>query len=138
MKEQKWNVKTLPGISKSRKWTFDTTSSDTLVSCFTLSIDTKPTEIISLVLEGEKRNLEKEQKKTEKENFDPNIFMRKSLKVDVKFDKNNWYCGEVVDVGNVMIKVKYKKEEDPDTRLKPKYGEIRLCNHSPQLTTPTL
>lgn len=138
--KETWKAATLKGITKGRKWTFDTSTDDTIVSCFLLSNDVVPFGTSILLLEGESVNLA--QNRPTKDpiidlNFNVNDFMKIGLKVDVLFhDTKSWFCGQVKKASNIQVTVDFVNN-DPPIRLKPKSGEIRICAHNPQSPNPS-
>jgi transcription elongation factor GreA-like protein len=70
--------------------------------------------------------------------FDANIFLKEGVKVDVKFDKKFWYCGEVQKVTKTKQVLVSFVNEDESIRMKPAADEIRLCSHEPQLKSFSL
>ena len=138
-----WKAVTLKGITKGRKWTFDTSTDNTLVNCYSLSSDKLPFETSSLLLEGEKKKLLKEInnehniKTNNTSTFNVDDFMKVGIKVDVIFhDTKEWFCGSISKISSVQVTVDFINN-DNSVRVKPKEGEIRLCSHSPQLKTPS-
>lgn len=123
----------MTGITKARKWTFDTTTDNTIVHFFYLSNEEIPYTKVPLLLVGEQKIKQKVQEKDILENDDfRKQIMKVGVKVDVVFDSKKWYCGEISKVGEVQVTVKFFNN-DKDVRLKPIPNQIRPCSHSPQL-----
>lgn len=125
----------MKGISKGRKWKFDTSTDDTIVSCYYLANDESPYEKVYLLLEGE--SIHNKESTIINSNFNAKDFMKEGLKVDVKFDGKFWYCGEIQKVRAVQVEVSFFNN-DKSIRMKPVAGEIRLCSHIPQRTSFSL
>jgi len=110
---QTWPAATLKGITKGRKWTFDTSSDDTIVSCYYLSKDEFPYHIVSLFLIGEEKIEDKSEYMVIEKNERKNVadedaeftdqFMKIGIKVDVKFDKKNCF----VSMLSVFLRLSY-------------------------------
>jgi hypothetical protein len=64
--------------------------------------------------------------------FDPAVFRKPGVLVDVNFHRDGWFCGSVDHFCAKQVAVTFVNG-DPMRRLVPVQNEIRLCVHNPQL-----
>ena len=70
--------------------------------------------------------------------FDIGYFRTIDSKVDVNFHQDGWWCGKIKVVHGTQVTVNFANEGEAPIRLIPISGEIRKCQHRPQLTVPSL